>query len=113
VFASRFGIAASFTLVYYVNQEVFPALFVPFSFTICNFLARLLGIAAPQIAEVPKPFPILSFIAVSGVAIISIIFLRKVESEVHDKFEKLEEVSNLDKVKRSTINQSLDKEVLK
>jgi len=34
VFASRFGIAASFTLVYYVNQEIFPALFVPFSFTI-------------------------------------------------------------------------------
>ena len=65
VFCSRFGIAASFTLIYYVNQEVFPALFVPFSFTVCNFFARMIAIVAPQIAEIPKPFPVLSFVIIS------------------------------------------------
>jgi MFS family permease len=111
VFLSRFGIAASFTLVYYVNQEIFPALFVPFSFTVCNFLARLLGIAAPQIAEIPKPFPVLSFIAMGGIAVFSILFLRKVKPEIHDKFDKIDKSVEIswevkDRKSHSTLNWS-------
>lgn len=89
VFCSRFGVAASFTLVYYVNQEIFPTLFVPFSFTVCNFAARLVAIAAPQIAEIPKPFPIISFLAMAGIALFSVLFLRKAKSEIEMKFEEL------------------------
>ena len=78
VFLSRFGVAASFTPLYFMNQEIFPIRFVPFSLSVWNFFARTIAIVGPQIAEIPKPFPVLSFIAVGGIAAISIVFLKTV-----------------------------------
>lgn len=62
VFSSKFFVEGSFMLIYYVNSEVFPPLFVPFAFSISGFGSRVVTIAAPQVAEIrPRQVPIIIF----------------------------------------------------
>ena len=63
VFISKFGISAVFMLAYYVITEIFPPLFVPFSFTVSNVFSRIITILAPQVAELSKPVPIILYCA--------------------------------------------------
>jgi Na+/melibiose symporter-like transporter len=46
VLGSKFGISASFNVVYLANG-LFPALYSSTTFGICNFFARLAGMIAP------------------------------------------------------------------
>jgi len=39
IFGSSFGTNAAFTMVYYINAEIFPALFVALAFSIENIVA--------------------------------------------------------------------------
>ena len=78
VFSSKFFVEGAFWLAYYVNPEVFPPLFVPFSFSVWGLLARIVTIAAPQIAEVkPRQVPVIIFMVFSGVSTLAALFLRK------------------------------------
>ena len=89
--SSKFFVEASFCLVFYVNPEVFPPLFVPFSFSICGFAARVVTIAAPQVAEIkPKQIPIIIFLVLASISTASAIFLRKSKerTSTKDQIEK-------------------------
>lgn len=78
VFSSKFFVEAAFMLAYFVNSEVFPPLFVPFSFSVCNLFSRIITIAAPQIAEIkPTNVPVMIFCAMSFVATAGALILRK------------------------------------
>jgi len=82
VFISKFGISAVFMLAYYVITEIFPPLFVPFSFTVSNVFSRIITILAPQVAELSKPVPIILYCAACWGAIVGTAFLRKPATEV-------------------------------
>jgi Na+/melibiose symporter-like transporter len=78
VFSAKFFVEAAFMLAYYVNSEVFPPLFVPFSFSVWGLVSRIVTIAAPQIAEVkPRQIPIIIFVVLSGAATAGALMLRK------------------------------------
>lgn len=78
VFGAKFFVEAAFMLAYYVNSEIFPPLFVPFSFSVCIFCAKAFTIAAPQIAEIkPRQIPVIIFLVMSGVATLAALILRK------------------------------------
>ena len=50
---SRIGNSSLFNLVYAANAEMFPTLFAGTAMGICNLLARICTIFAPQVAEYP------------------------------------------------------------
>ena len=78
VFLSMFFLEGAFWLIFYINPEMFPPLFVPFSFSISGVVGRVVTIAAPQIAEIkPKQVPIIIFLIICGLSTISTLFLRK------------------------------------
>lgn len=58
---SRVGIAALFTQLYVVNSELFPTLFAPTAMGMCNLVARIATILAPQIAEMPGNMPMVLY----------------------------------------------------
>ena len=77
-FISRFFNEGAFVLVYYLNSEMFPPLFVPFSFSVCSFCSRLLTMAAPQIAEIkPVQVPILVYIFVWFLTCLLVLLIQK------------------------------------
>ena len=78
IFASKLFLEGAFSLVYFVGPEYFDPLFVPFSFSMCNFCARFLTLTAPQVAEIkPRQVPIISYLLASGLAAIAAMFLVK------------------------------------
>ena len=54
---SVFGVAASFNLCFIANSELIPTLLSASAFGFCNVAARLLGVFAPQAAELDFPAP--------------------------------------------------------
>ena len=60
---TRFGAQAIFPCVHYLgNSDIFSPLFVPFLYAVGNFSAKALTIFAPQIVELPRPIPMISFL---------------------------------------------------
>ena len=87
VFSSKFWTESAFMLAYYVNSEMFPPLFVPFSFSIWALFAKTITIMAPQVAELPKPIPIIVFWILGGISTFSTMFLRKPKGENNEESE--------------------------
>ena len=86
VFSCKFFIEGAFLIVYYVNSEVFPPLFVPFSFAICGFVSRSFTIGAPQVAELkPRHVPVIVFLALSVVSMLAAFILRKPKEKIRTK----------------------------
>ena len=54
---SVFGVSASFNLCFIANSELIPTLLSASVFGYCNVTARLLGVFAPQAAELDFPTP--------------------------------------------------------
>lgn len=80
VFSSKFFVEGAFMLAFHVNAEIFPPLFVPFSFSACGLVSRIFTVGAPQIAEIkPRQVPIIIFCILSCVAAFSAMMLRKPE----------------------------------
>jgi len=52
VLGAKFGISASFNVVY-LSNGLFPALYSSTTFGICNFFARFASMLSPQVAELP------------------------------------------------------------
>lgn len=64
VLVANFGIAAAFNICYISNIDTFPTLFSASAMGICNFFARVVSIASPEIAEIqPITIPIFIFAA--------------------------------------------------
>ena len=93
---AKFFLEGSFLLVYNINPESFPPLFVPFSLSACSLVARSVSIAAPQVAEVkPKQTPMIIFMVVSALSIVVILFLRKnkpVKFSIIEQSDEKEEI---------------------
>lgn len=69
VFVGKFFISGAFAIAYYIGPEIFPALFVPLSFSISNFISRIFTISAPQVAEIrPRQTPIIFLIVLTLIA---------------------------------------------
>ena len=63
---ARFGIQLAFPSIHYLgNSGLFNPLLVPLLYTMENLVAKLLTIFAPQIVELPKPIPMISFVVIS------------------------------------------------
>jgi hypothetical protein len=89
IFGSKFGLGVGFNMVYFVNSEIFPTLFVSFAFTIGNIFSRSATILAPEIAELEEPKPMQIFCLLWVVAACSTFFIN------HTPTEKEKEETNL------------------
>ncbi len=58
---ARMGVSSGFNLLYIVNTEIFPTLFAATAMGICNFLARIVTIMSPQVAEWPGDIPMMTY----------------------------------------------------
>eukprot|EP00347_Sterkiella_histriomuscorum_P019689 403340662 len=75
ILGSKFGISASFNLVYLANS-LFPPLYASTVMGLCNMFARVASMIAPQIAEVEGPVPMILFCIFAGVAAVLSLFIR-------------------------------------
>ena len=75
VLGTKFGISASFNVVYLANS-LFPPLYAATTFGICNAFARMASILAPQFAEFAPPVPMATFFVISAIAGVISFFLR-------------------------------------
>ncbi|CAI2360036.1 unnamed protein product [Moneuplotes crassus] len=77
VFFGKFFISGAFIIAYFINTEMFCALFIPFSFAVCNFCSRLFTMMAPQVAEMkPRQISIIVFMALLVVASLCALAIR-------------------------------------
>lgn len=68
VLGSKFGISASFNVVYLANG-LFPPVYSSTTFGLCNFFARLASMLAPILSESLKPpTPMIIFCVMAGLA---------------------------------------------
>lgn len=84
-FAS-FGITGCFMIVYICMVDVFPTLFVSTAMGFCNFIARVLTIAAPIVAELQPPLPMSLFVGLTTLAVALTFFIKPVgQAKVQNK----------------------------
>ncbi|CAI2364771.1 unnamed protein product [Moneuplotes crassus] len=68
VFSGKFFIEGGFNIAYFVNPEIFHPLFVSFSFGLCNLVANIFTIFAPQVAEIkPRQTPVIVLLVLTVV----------------------------------------------
>jgi len=72
VVITKLGISGGFNLLYCSTCELFPTLFGATALGICNVTARVLTIAAPIVAESPRPIPMIILTTSCAVALIVI-----------------------------------------
>lgn len=60
VFLSRFGVSASYVMVFVAFVQLIPSLYNSSVFGISNLVARIITILAPMVAEQPHPTPIVT-----------------------------------------------------
>jgi len=75
VVITKIGISGSFVNVYISTVDIFPTLFCATALGFCNFFARVLTIAAPQVAELDPPLPIIILTCMCALAIVAIQFV--------------------------------------
>ena len=84
----RFGLAGVLISVWINHAKMFPTLFVATSMGISNIIARVIVIAAPIVAEVTFPIPVIVFTALNVLAGASSLFLVDHESSKSDNEER-------------------------
>jgi len=68
VLFAKFGISASFNIVYLATMELFPPSILGTAFGISNIVARFSTVFAPMVVEMPEPVPMVSFVVLSVLA---------------------------------------------
>ena len=94
----EFSIGGSFTLIYYINTEYFPLLFVSFAFAICQVGARSSTIASYLLSDLQEPYPMILLVSTGLVSLICLFWLSKPNYNMKDqtvsepvKYYKLED----------------------
>ena len=84
------GIGGAFTLSYFLNNEYFPPLFLGFAFSVTQFGSRGMSILSYLMADLSEPIPMVLLCSTAGLALISLIFLSKpdTEEEIRTKLKK-------------------------
>jgi hypothetical protein len=90
VVLTKIGISGSFVNVYICMVDIFPTLFCATAFGVCNFLARVLTIVAPQIAEADPPLPMIVLTGLCGMGMILIQFITPLKQQVIQTSTSLE-----------------------
>ena len=75
VMAAKSGVSAAFCVIFLAHTSIFPVMFAATSLGLCNVLARTVSIAAPLIAQVSQPAPMLCFSLLSLISGILASFL--------------------------------------
>jgi hypothetical protein len=91
VFLAKIFINQTFTSVYYTsfNEDmIFPFYKRSTATGICNFIARLLTIFSPMIAEFDRPLPAIFLLSMNGIAFLASFFFpsRQEEIEFDEKY---------------------------
>ena len=76
IFAARAGVAASFSICYLANAQIFPTSIAGTAFSVCNVFAKLVTIMAPLSAEIQGDLPTIIFTVFSALAAIFSLLLR-------------------------------------
>ena len=74
------GLGMSFTLIYYINTEYFPPLFLSFAFAVSQFGARGFSILSYLLADLSAPIPMILLCVTTAIAFLSLVFLKKPEA---------------------------------
>ena len=91
IFGAKFGLAVGFNMIYFINSEIFPTLFVSFAFTIGNIFSRSVTILAPEVAELPEPIPMKLFCLAALIAAGATFLLNnKTKENVKKELETME-----------------------
>ena len=88
VFMAKIFINTTFLLVYQssFNEDIiFPFYKRATANGVCNFFARLLTVAAPLVAETPRPVPAIFLLVINSLSLIATFFLPSADDEI--KFE--------------------------
>ena len=75
-FSVRFCMGAAFVLIFSIQAEAFPSLFVPISFGVGSCVGHFISVVAGEVAELQRPIPMIVFSALSAVAFIASAFLK-------------------------------------
>jgi len=81
VLASKFGVSATFVMVYVVTLDFFPEAVAASAFGFCNLFARAFSFLSPEIAEVRRPVPMVLFCLAAIGASIATLFLKSVKQD--------------------------------
>jgi MFS family permease len=81
VLVASFGIASAFNLVYASHSATFPTLFCASAMGICNFVARVATIFAPEVSEIPGNTAMWIFTIISAMSLVGAFFLKKIKKE--------------------------------
>lgn len=113
VFFSRFGIAASYALASFVGHELFHTLFVSFAMSVFTVAGKTSSVAAPQVAELSKPTPMLFFIAFGVMGMIASLLIQKptnlnekIQPEISESSQEQEKKDNEEERKEIEMNAS-------
>ncbi|CAI2362641.1 unnamed protein product [Moneuplotes crassus] len=69
IFGCKLFLGGAFMVSYYSNSEFFPALFTPFAFSVCSFIAHIFACLAPEVAELkPESIPVSTMLALTLLA---------------------------------------------
>lgn len=88
MFIAKISINASFVNVYQTafNEDIiFPFYKRVTSTGVCNFIARLLTVFAPIVAELDRPIPAIFILSINSLALLSCIWLPTMKEE--EEFE--------------------------
>ena len=77
IIMGKYGISATFNMVFIAYMQLIPTIFVSSVFGIGNFSARLLTAFSPLFAELQYPIPLVLNMAACFGAIVCSIFLRE------------------------------------
>jgi len=76
VLLAKFGVSGMFNINYACTLSIFPTLFNGTALGICNFLARILTIFSPLVAEKEHPVPMVIFSIMISTGILLVNFLK-------------------------------------
>lgn len=85
---SRVGGSMSFNIGYVSVARLFPTKFVTCVFGIVNFVAHLITVGAPMVAEAPEPIPFVVFCFNAFIAIFASLFLKEIEKVTKEPNKK-------------------------
>ena len=74
---TKFGVSASFNLVWIVTADYFPVVFRSQIYGVCNLVSRMIGSGAPIMAVVKALYPMLVYIAFDVLSLFAITLLTK------------------------------------
>jgi len=63
------GVVCTFDIVYLLNPELFPTIYLATSFGLCNIVGRFVSIFSPIVARVPNPYPLVILMCFGGASV--------------------------------------------